>query len=267
MILYPNAKINLGLFITEKRDDGFHNLLSCFYPVNWKEALEIIPAEKLLFSSTGIAIPGQTEDNLCLKAYNLIADDHDIPPVNIHLHKAIPIGAGLGGGSADAAFTLKGLNELFELQLSSERLIEYARQLGSDCAFFIENKPKLCFEKGDRFKDVDLDLSQYSIALINPGIHIGTKEAYSLIVPKKPDVDLATALQNQSVDKWHSFLHNDFEKSAFKLYPKIESLKKLLYDAGAHYASMTGSGSTVFGIFDSKTNLENIDPSYTLRWV
>ncbi len=252
MISFPNAKINIGLFITEKRADGFHNLESCFFPIPWTDILEIIPDKSLTFTSSGISIPGDAESNLCIKAYQLIKEDFNIPFVNIHLHKNIPIGAGLGGGSADASFTLKMLNEMFELSIHDEKLEEYARQLGSDCAFFIKNKPVFAYEKGDIFKPLNISLKNKFIVLINPNIHISTREAYSGVKPQKLSFDLHNILENNEPINWQNKVHNDFEDSIFPNHPTIQQIKKDLYEQGALYAAMTGSGSTLFGIFENE---------------
>ncbi len=254
MISFPNAKINLGLHIVEKRPDGFHNLASCFYPVGWHDVLEILPADTLQFQSTGIAIPEDGQDNLCLRAYHLLKEDFDLPSVHIHLHKVIPIGAGLGGGSADAAFTIKSLNELFSLQLAPSAMQNYARQLGSDCAFFIENTPKYCFDKGDQFEEISLDLENKFLVLVYPDIHVSTAEAYAGMVPTAPPMSIQAIFQ-QEITQWKSLLKNDFEAQIAAKYPIIAQLKNQLYDQGALYASMTGSGSTMFGIFESPVTL------------
>src|SRR5688572_14534594 len=178
MIAFPNAKLNIGLNVTERRPDSFHNLESVFYPVQWCDALEILPAKETKFTSSGIEIPGTIESNLCLKAYQLLKTDFELPPVKIHLHKNIPIGAGLGGGSSDAAFTLKLLNQLFELNIAEDKLEDYARKLGSDCAFFIRNKPVFAHEKGDVFEPIKLDLTGYNCVVVYPNLHITTAEAY-----------------------------------------------------------------------------------------
>lgn len=249
MISFPNAKINIGLNIVEKRADGFHNIESIFYPVlDIYDVLEVVKSDELVFNSTGITIPGDEKNNLCLKAYYLIKKDFGISPVQIHLHKVIPIGAGLGGGSSDAAFMLKTLNQLFELQLSNEQLITYAKHLGSDCAFFIENKPVYAFNKGDEFEAIQLDLSAYELKIEYPEIHIGTAEAYSGVHPQKSTIDLKQAIK-QPIDNWKEKIRNDFEKSIFQNHPKIEALKNKMYQNGAVYAAMTGSGSAVYGIF------------------
>lgn len=252
MIIFPNAKINIGLNVIEKRADGFHNIESIFYPVNQlTDVLEIVKqnSDKVDFSSSGIEIPRKEgELNLCEKAYQLIKNNFNISGVKIHLHKVIPIGAGLGGGSADAAFTLKVLNELFELNLSEDALIKYARKLGSDCAFFIKNKPVYAYHKGDEFEDVELDLSVYQIKIEYPDIHISTAEAYAGIVVKPSNQNLKKLI-TQPIDNWKTNLKNDFEQSVFPNHPKIENLKAKMYQDGAKFSSMTGSGSAVFGIF------------------
>lgn len=263
MLSFPNAKINIGLSITEKRPDGFHNLESCFYPVGWSDVLEIMPAKKLLFKSTGIEIPGNPATNLCLKAYHLVKQDFKLPPVMIHLHKIVPIGAGLGGGSADCAFTIKTLNELFELNMSVETMENYARQLGSDCAFFIQNKPKFCFGKGDEFSEINVDLSDKYIVLVNPNIHISTAEAYSGVKPKKAHIDLREILQ-KPVNQWSNVVKNDFENHLLPKYPAISTIKNSLHTQGAEYVSMTGSGSTVFGIFDKEIDLKEVFANYSV---
>lgn len=251
MLVFPNAKINLGLYVTSKRPDGYHNLITCFYPVSWQDALEIVPSDVITFTTSGIAIPGNSDDNLCLKAYHLLAKDYDLPPVHIHLHKNIAMGAGLGGGSSDAAFTIKTLNNLFELHLSTEQQQNYARQLGSDCAFFIENKPVLAVERGDQFLPIQLpDLSNYYILLVYPSVHVSTQLAYSQVKPQMPIYSLEKSLTEQPITTWKDVISNDFEKSVFAVFPLLAEIKQKLYDLGAIYAAMSGSGSTLFGIFE-----------------
>lgn len=252
MIVFPNAKINIGLNVVEKRRDGFHNIESVFYPVfDVFDVLEIIEAKELTFSSSGIAIPGSVDANLCLKAYGLLKKDFNIPFVKIHLHKVIPIGAGLGGGSSDAAFTLKALDELFQLKLSNDQLMNYARELGSDCAFFIENKPVYAYNKGDEFENIAIDLSNYIIRIESPNIHIGTAEAYGGIVPKPAKLDIRKAIEGPLIN-WKNSLCNDFEAAVFPNYPSIKKLKEKMFKDGAIFASMSGSGSAVFGLFEKK---------------
>ncbi|RYC68532.1 4-(cytidine 5'-diphospho)-2-C-methyl-D-erythritol kinase [Spirosoma sordidisoli] len=261
MLTFPNAKINIGLRITDKRPDGFHNLQSCFYPVGWTDVLEIIPADQFGFASSGITIPGdepgRVDANLCVRAYKLLRADYPgLPPVQMHLHKIIPIGAGLGGGSADAAFALKSLSERFGLNLTADQLENYARQLGSDCAFFIRNQPVYCTEKGDVFSEIGVDLTGYYILLVYPNLAISTAEAYAGVRPRLPDVPLRDQLL-EPVSIWHKTVHNDFEDSLFPKYPVLPAIKQQLYEAGAVYASMSGSGSTLYGIFDAPIVIPN----------
>ena len=254
MLVFPNAKINIGLNIVEKRSDGFHNIESCFYPVGWSDALEIVRSEKFGFQSDGITIPGDFSNNLCTKAYQMLAADYTFPAVNIHLLKAVPIGAGLGGGSSDAAFTIKALNDLFLLNISLEKQLDYARRLGSDCAFFIENKPLYCYEKGDKFEEISLTLAGKWIVLVNPGLHISTVEAYSGVKPRQSETDLRELLKLPLSD-WKSAVKNDFEESLFPKFPVLQQIKNELYKTGAAYAGMSGSGSTLYGIFQEEKDL------------
>jgi 4-diphosphocytidyl-2-C-methyl-D-erythritol kinase len=218
----------------------------------------------LQFTASGLPIPGEAAQNLCLKAYAALQKDFDLPPVHIHLHKVIPIGAGLGGGSADAAFAVKLLNEKFELGLPPERMEDYVRPLGSDCAFFIQNKPLYCYDKGDRFAGIEVDLKGYWIGLVNPGIHVSTPEAYAGITPGPPAVSLREVLR-RPVPEWRGALHNDFERTVFAQYPAIAAVKAKLYETGALYASMSGSGATVYGIFKEPVTLkEHFPAGYTL---
>lgn len=268
VLVFPTAKINLGLRITEKRPDGFHNLQSCFYPVDWSDALEIIPAPSdavnaVSFGNSGLPIPGDARTNLCVRAYELLKADFPLPPVQIHLHKIIPIGAGLGGGSADAAFALSLLNERFELGLSVSALEDYARQLGSDCAFFIRNQPVYCVEKGDAFEPVSVDLSGYHIVLVYPNLAISTAEAYAGIRPYQSQTPLRDYVE-APIETWRDTVHNDFEDTLFGKYPVLPALKRQLYEAGAVYASMSGSGSTVYGIFNAPILLPNQFGGYSV---
>lgn len=262
MISFPNAKINIGLNIIEKRDDGYHNIESAFYPVALCDALEIIENtddsnERISFTFSGIEIPGNADDNLCWYAYHLIAADYVLPNVKVHLHKHIPIGAGLGGGSSDAAFFIHLLNDKFELGISWGEMHNYARQLGSDCSFFISNKPSFAEGTGDQYESMKLDLSKYHIALIYPNIHINTAKAYSGVIPKIPTRSLENDLLNLPIEQWEEFVHNDFEDSVFLQFPKLKEIKLQLYSMGAEYAAMSGSGSTVYGIFKNKIDLKN----------
>lgn len=258
MISFPNAKINIGLSITEKRADGFHNIESIFYPINWCDVLEIIPSTKTSFVSSGIEIPGKQENNLCLQVYNTLKNEFNIPPVRIHLKKIIPIGAGLGGGSSDAAFTLKMLNEMFELKLTNNEMEDIMRPLGSDCPFFIKNKPMFAHNKGDHFIDALLDLTGYHLLVVNPNIHISTKEAYSGITPTPARTNLQELTIEQLLSN-HKLAKNDFENSIFPNHAPIKDLKEGMGALGAKYASMSGSGSTVYGIFEEKPDQSHFD--------
>ncbi|WP_295673438.1 4-(cytidine 5'-diphospho)-2-C-methyl-D-erythritol kinase [uncultured Mucilaginibacter sp.] len=258
MISFPNAKINIGLNVIERRPDGYHNLETIFYPIKINDALEIIKADKLSFESSGLEIPGRVEDNLCIKGYHLLKKHFDLPPVKIHLHKHIPIGAGLGGGSADAAFFIRLLNDYFSLGLNDDRMIGYSRQLGADCAFFIKNKPVFAFDKGDEFEPIKLDLSAYKIVLVMPPVHVSTGEAYGGVKPAPVKTSLMELIQ-LPVTEWKQHIKNDFEISVFKNHPMIRGVKAALYEAGAIYASMSGSGASVFGIFSETPDLKISD--------
>jgi len=258
MLIFPNAKINIGLNIINRRDDGYHNLETVFYPINIKDALEIVVADELNFESSGLEIPGRVEDNLCIKGYHLLKKDFDLPPVKIHLRKNIPIGAGLGGGSADAAFFIRLVNQNFNLGMTDDRMMGYARQLGADCAFFIQNKPVFAFEKGDEFEPIRLDLSKYKIVLVMPPVHVSTAEAYRGVAPA-PVKESLMDLIYEPVSEWKKFIKNDFEVSVFKNHPEIRGVKAALYQAGAIFASMSGSGASVFGIFDEAPDLSALE--------
>ena len=268
MISFPNCKINLGLNIVEKRKDGFHNIESIFYPVQLCDILEMVEMENVgtEFTSTGIPVPGGAKDNLCVRAYNLMKKPHDLGGIKIHLHKIIPIGAGLGGGSADAAFFLKMLNEKFGLWMPWDEVHAYANKLGSDCSFFISNKPSFVFGRGDEFENIDLGLSGYHVVLVYPNIHVDTSKAYSGIAPKKSSSNLREDIF-LPVKEWKNKIKNDFEETIFIKHPEIKALKEKLYSFGAIYSSMSGSGSTVYGIFNpdshrDKTDFKKEFPSY-----
>lgn len=258
MILFPNCKINLGLHILRKREDGFHDLETVFYPIPLQDGLEIIqhpnPVTDLEYSSSGSAVGGNVSDNICVKAYQLLKHDFpDLPAIKLHLHKNIPMGAGLGGGSADGAFTLILLNRKFNLGLTEGQLITYALQLGSDCPFFIKNEPCFATGRGEHLKTISLDLSQFKFVVVNPQIHINTGWAFSQLMPTDRRQDLKELIQ-QPLETWKEVLVNDFEEPIFRHYPQVRECKQMLYDMGAIYASMTGSGSTVYGIFEKDTN-------------
>ncbi|MDO7874059.1 4-(cytidine 5'-diphospho)-2-C-methyl-D-erythritol kinase [Hymenobacter sp. ASUV-10] len=261
MLTFPNAKLNLGLYVTARRPDGYHTLESAFVPLPWCDALELVPAPANQSSSlalTGRPIPGDPATNLCLRAYELLkADFPALPPVQLHLHKIVPIGAGLGGGSADAAFALKLVNSEFDLGLSEDALESYARRLGADCAFFIRNQPVLAVEKGDVFEPLDLNLKGTACAVIYPGLHISTAEAYGRITPRPPQHELRAALA-QPMATWRDTVSNDFEEALTPHYPVLGEIKQLLYAAGATYASLSGSGSAVYGLFSGHETVPSL---------
>lgn len=255
MVLFPNCKINLGLNVISKRTDGYHDLETVFYPVNLRDVLEVIQANETSFYISGLPVDGNIQDNLCLKAYHLLKKDFTyLPPAAIHLHKAIPLGAGLGGGSSDGAFMLQMINKKFELNLSEEQLLNYALQLGSDCPFFIINKPCFATGRGENLTPVPVDLSCYKILFVNPGVHVSTKEGYSNLFPALPEKRIPEIIK-QPISTWKDDLVNDFEKNVFEKFPAIKEIKDRLYDEGAVYSSMTGSGSTVFGFFEKSAEV------------
>lgn len=259
MVVFPHCKINLGLQIVSKRTDGYHNIETCFYPVPWTDILEIIKAEKFSFSSSGLDIPGNPDDNLCIKAYRLLQRDFNLSPVQMHLHKVIPAGAGLGGGSSDAAFTLRTINSIFKLGLSTQQLLTYAAQLGSDCSFFVEDKPMLGRGRGEILSDLNLSLKGMFLILVKPDIHVSSAEAFAGIKPKQPSASLSEIL-SLPLSEYRGVLINDFEESVFQKHPSIASIKESMYQHGALYASMSGSGASVFGIFNSQVDLKNYFP-------
>ncbi|MFA9372422.1 MAG: 4-(cytidine 5'-diphospho)-2-C-methyl-D-erythritol kinase [Labilibaculum antarcticum] len=264
MLRFPNAKINIGLNIVEKRPDGFHNIETIFYPIPLTDGLEIADSnnkKSYTFSSSGIPIDIDDKDNIVCKAFELLRASNNIPPTNIHLHKNIPFGAGLGGGSSDAAFMIKMLNDHYKLGLSSDAMKNMAGQLGSDCPFFIANKPIFAEGKGDIFSEALIDLSGYHIMLVKPNIHISTPEAYSKIIPSRPNKSVKELIK-EPIENWKDLLFNDFEKSIFPNHPELEKIKNDLYDMGAIYASMSGSGSSLFGIFKGEPNCPAIWSDY-----
>ena len=253
MICFPNAKINLGLHVVSKRNDGYHNIETVFYPVDIHDALEIVPAKggKTTFTQTGISIDGIPEDNLVMKAYNLLKKDFDLPELDIYLLKKIPVASGLGGGSSDAAFMIKLLNDFVDLKLTVEQMEVYAGRIGADCPFFIQNKPVYAEETGNVFSPVDISLRDYKIVIMKPDIFVSTKDAYAKVKPKRPSVPLVDIIR-LPVNEWKNHLINDFEHEVFARYPEIGEIKQRMYDDGAIYASMSGSGSAVFGVFDKE---------------
>ncbi len=250
MLIFPNAKINLGLHILSRRSDGFHNLESCLYPIPWHDALEAIPSEDFQFTQTGLSVPGDPLDNLCVKAYHLLVEEYEIPAAQLHLHKMIPMGAGLGGGSADGAFTLKLLNNLFEIGLSISELEALAAQLGSDCPFFIKNTPAFATGTGTKLEPIGVDLSEFYLGVICPQVHVKTAEAYGSIIPHIPTNRLEDTL-NKPIESWQEELINDFEEPVARKYQEIGKALRFIRSKNPIYAAMSGSGSSVFGIFDT----------------
>jgi len=261
MLAFANAKINIGLNVTEKRPDGYHNIETIFYPIKLYDVVEITDAAHTHCILKGLPVPGNPQDNLCMKAFGLLQQDFYLPPQQITLLKNIPIGAGLGGGSSDAAFLLKLVNEKFNLRLSNVELKKYAAQLGADCAFFIENKPMFATGIGDQLEPVDLDLSLYNIVLVKPDIHVSTSNAYEGINPNKPQSSVKDLLP-LPINTWRAAIGNDFEHSVFEIYPEIGNIKEQLYHAGAIYALMSGSGSTVYAVFKGDIQLPQLEKKY-----
>lgn len=267
MICFPNAKINIGLDIIEKRADGYHNLESLFYPIGLTDILEIVEGGEMervgihSFKVTGIKLPEPVEKNLCFQAHKLLKNDFDLPPLQIHLHKIIPTGSGLGGGASDAAFTIKLINKLFCLHLTNQKMLEYAEKLGSDCSFFINNVASLATGKGNKLTPISINLEKYYLVLVYPNIQIKSSIAYQYIMPGQK-AKLISDLVRLKVQKWKGKVGNDFEGPAFRLYPEIARIKEKLYRLGALYCSMSGSGSSVYGIFYSTIDVKKIFPDY-----
>lgn len=266
MISFPNAKINIGLNIVAKRADGFHNLQSVFYPVPLRDVLEVVvdtvaSKGEISMRTTGLAITGDVEKNLCTRAYRMLHELYDLPAVKVHLHKVIPMGAGLGGGSADGAFMLTLLNDLFELSVPEEKLFELADKLGSDCPFFVRNTPSYVTGKGMIAKEVEADLSNYHLVLINPGIHVSTVDAFSAILQGSPPANVLEEIE-KPVSEWQNKISNDFEKSVFKAHPQLAEIKQKLYGLGADYVSMTGTGSTIYGLFKENPDLSDFSKEW-----
>jgi len=293
LLVFPICKINLGLKIISKREDGYHNLETIFYPVPIHDAVEVITnngsgyqqtvtenitaeaAHKVSLSTSGLVVAGETQNNLCVKAYELLKKDFpSLPPIEMHLHKAIPMGAGLGGGSADGAFTLTLLNKKYQLRLTIPQLQTYALQLGSDCPFFISNQPCIAYGRGEILHPLPVDLSEYQLAIINPGIHINTGWAFSQLslATAYKENELTTSILveilQQPIGEWKHKLVNDFEVPVFKQHPILKEIKEKLYHLGALYASMTGSGSTLFGLFKKGEKMHvSMPETYTCRVV
>jgi 4-diphosphocytidyl-2-C-methyl-D-erythritol kinase len=260
MIIFSNCKINLGLRVLRKRADGYHDLETVFYPVPFNDVIEVIRAREapISFTTSGLGLDLPPEQNLCMKAYTLLRQTVDLPPMQLHLHKTVPSGAGLGGGSADAAFTLKLLNNKFNLGLTTERLLDLALQLGSDCPFFIINKPCFAAGRGELFEPVDLSqLKNYKLAVVTPGIHVSTAWAFGRLTPRIGGPSVKDVIA-QPVKLWRQALVNDFEDVVFEEYPAIRDIRDSMYSQGALYTAMSGSGSAVYGVFDKDVDV-NLD--------
>ena len=274
MLTKPICKINLGLNVVERRPDGYHNLETVFYPVPICDTLEVFEMDDAFPSPyncdlkvTNITIDGDEQKNLVVRAYNLLKQDFpSLPRIHAHLYKDIPTQAGMGGGSSDCGFMITLLNEQFHLGLSNEQMIRYAARLGADCAFFILNKPCYAEGIGERLEPIDLDLSGWYLAVVRPDIPVPTKEAFSLITPQHPAKNCRDIVM-QPVETWRDGLANDFEKSVFALHPEIGDIKDRLYDLGATYAAMSGSGSSLFGLFRQTVSLDEFDAEGTFRTI
>ncbi|HEX7016440.1 MAG TPA: 4-(cytidine 5'-diphospho)-2-C-methyl-D-erythritol kinase [Cyclobacteriaceae bacterium] len=250
MIAFPPCKINLGLNVIRKRDDGYHDIETVFCPVPWTDALEVVRSETFQFTLSGLPIVDPPTNNLCVNAYKLLKDNYGIGAVSIHLHKVIPMGAGLGGGSSDAAHTLKLLDAVFHLNLGMDALLRYASLLGSDCPFFIHGKPAIGRGRGEQLSAVDLRLAGKFLIIVVPDIHVSTAKAYEGVTPSVPERPCSRVVAEVPFTQWKHYLGNDFEKSVAGAYPIIDQVKSILYGTGAVYAAMSGSGSAVYGIFE-----------------
>jgi 4-diphosphocytidyl-2-C-methyl-D-erythritol kinase len=255
MVAFPPCKINLGLNVLRRRADGYHDIDTCFYPVPRTDILEIVPASKSSFTMTGLNVPGRGDENLCVKAYELLQNDFDVPPAAIHLHKLIPPGAGLGGGSSDGTWTLKVLNQTFDLGIDDKRLSEYAAMLGSDCPFFLHPAAMIGNGRGEQLSAAKISLAGKYVVMVRPDIHVSTQSAYSAIVPDPLAASVRGIVESVPPEQWRNKLSNQFESFVMSKYPVIGRVKEDLYSAGAFYASMSGSGSAVFGLFSTEVNL------------
>lgn len=264
MIVYPNAKINLGLDIVERRPDGYHNIETVFYPIPLQDALEVRETESFRFRLAGNQLDCPAGDNLVIRALRMIEEDYTLPELDIFLYKHIPSGAGLGGGSADAAFMMRLLNERFQLGISDEELKRRLAKVGADCAFFVENRPVLATGIGDQMTPIELDLKGWTLVLVKPDVEVSTRDAYAAITPRQPEIPISQIIQ-RPVDEWQGTLTNDFEASVFPRYPEIAATRDRLLDLGATYAAMSGSGSSVYGLF--RQPLEAVDEKFAGMFV
>lgn len=270
MIVRPNAKINIGLNIVERRPDGFHNLESLMVPFGLTDELKLTEnkrngAKKFELVIDGLPVGGSLDTNLVSRAYHLINADYSLPPVRAMLKKQIPMGAGLGGGSADCAFTITALNKMFDLKLSVDAMQRYAAMLGSDCALFVQNKPAFATSRGEILKPVDINLKGYSIVIVKPNVHVNTAQAYKLLTPKRPETPI-TDLLDKKPEEWRGKMTNDFEEPIFKMHPILDTIKTAMYNAGAAYASMSGSGSAIYGLFAGKPDISTLKFENCFVW-
>jgi 4-diphosphocytidyl-2-C-methyl-D-erythritol kinase len=255
MVAFPPCKINLGLNVLHRRTDGYHDIETCFYPLPRTDILEVVPASEFRFELTGISIPGAGDDNLCVRAYNMLKADHSLPPAAIYLHKMIPAGSGLGGGSSDGTATLQLLNKVFDLKLTDADLAGYAGRLGSDCPFFLFNQPMIGSGRGEQLSPVRVSLNGKYVVVVRPDIHVSTQSAYQAVVPRTPEVDVRRIVEGLPPEEWREHLTNQFEAFVMSKYPVIGRVREDLYQAGAFYASMSGSGSAVFGLFNMEKDV------------
>ena len=270
MIVRPNAKINIGLNIVEKRSDGFHNLESLMVPFGLTDELKLTEnkrhgAKKFELVIDGLPVDGALDTNLVSRAYHLVNADYSLPPVRVVLKKQIPLGAGLGGGSADGAFTITALNKMFDLKLSIDMMQRYAAMLGSDCALFVQNKPAFATSRGEILKPVDINLKGYSIVIVKPDVHVNTAQAYKLLTPHRPEIPI-TDLLDKKPEEWRGKMVNDFEEPIFKMHPILDTIKKAMYNAGAAYSSMSGSGSAIYGLFAGKPDTSSLKFENCFIW-
>jgi 4-diphosphocytidyl-2-C-methyl-D-erythritol kinase len=262
MVAFPPCKINLGLKVLHRRADGYHDIDTCFYPVPRTDILEVVPASEFSFTSSGLTITGVNDENICVKAYKLLQQEFDLPPAAIYLHKLIPAGAGLGGGSSDATWTLRTLNEVFDLAMDDSRLADYASRLGSDCPFFIHSTPMIGNGRGELLSSTSISLKGKYIVIVRPDIHVSTQLAYQAIVPDLQVTSIREIIETFSPEQWRDRLSNQFEPFVMKRYPAIARIRDDLYASGALYASMSGSGSAVFGLFRTEVNLAQAFTGY-----
>ncbi len=266
MIVFPNAKINIGLCVLSKRADGYHNIETALFPTDWRDILEIVVSKenKSTFTLSGIPVDTATNENLVWKAFELLREKYDLPSVKIHLHKVIPFGAGLGGGSSDAAFALKILNELFELNISIQNLESFAAKLGSDCPYFIKNIPAIASGTGTELQPIAIKKITMHVLMVFPNTRVSSAEAYDNLHIRKPSGKISIAEKIKTVvSKWKSLIKNDFEETVFGKYEKLREIKEMLYESGAIYASMSGSGSCLFGIYVHEVEIPAGFKSYT----